>query len=69
MGLRETSDFNYQICLRNLPLTQTEQAERAMNTVKNIVNKVKGKPAQQTAVCNYADNYYGDRVCVLVKAG
>lgn len=38
-----------------------------MNTVKNIVKKVKGKPAQQTAVCNYADNYYGDRVCVLVK--
>ncbi|MDK2779416.1 MAG: hypothetical protein KYX62_17365 [Pseudomonadota bacterium] len=39
-----------------------------MKTVKNIASKVvRHKTSRQTAVpvCNYADNYYGDRVCVM----
>ncbi|WP_430460496.1 hypothetical protein ACQUQU_14930 [Thalassolituus sp. LLYu03] len=42
-----------------------------MKTVKSIVNKVIRKQtaqSQNAAVCNYADNYYGDRVCVLAKS-
>ena len=49
-----------------------------MKTVKAIAGKIirsgNTRPAVQPAnsgpVCNYADNYYGDRVCVLPgKAG
>jgi hypothetical protein len=39
-----------------------------MAKVKNMIREIiKTKPAGQNAqpVCNYADNYYGDRVCTL----
>jgi len=51
-----------------------------MKQVKDIVSKAlsrhqirqKATPsapqACNSAICNYADNYYGDQVCVLVTA-
>jgi len=39
-----------------------------MKTVKEIAGKIiRSKVVSQTAapVCNYANNYYGDQVCVL----
>ncbi|MFC6635454.1 hypothetical protein [Microbulbifer taiwanensis] len=39
-----------------------------MRTVVSIISRSVGADSRhqpQTAECNYADNYYGDQVCVL----
>ncbi|SHG07535.1 hypothetical protein SAMN04487965_3264 [Microbulbifer donghaiensis] len=30
-----------------------------------VIRSTRTRNAEQSAECNYADNYYGDQVCVL----
>ena len=39
-----------------------------MSTLKKLIVNRLNKQSQQAAnVCNYADNYYGDRICTPVN--